>query len=589
MTIWTEGVRVRRVKYLEEFEAPLPDVLSATGEQALIESPSPAILRQRALEEAELGRPVYGALAYGAGPEPILREAPDSPLLSADDAKARLQEQGLASALTVPDEGIRSRALDILIERKTEERRRQDVLNRAPSGILPGAARLGVALGASLLDPLNIASAFVPVVGEARYAALLARAGGTLGRIGVRAGVGAIEGAVGQALVEPIIYRAMRAEQADYDMTDSLIAVAFGTVLGGGLHVGAGAIGDALARGAPWQTVRPADGLPRLLDQAAPETRAAALRTAVAQAVSGRQIDVEALLAIDPRYRSRADLLGTTAVERGGAIPAAPAAPQPAAAALAGPSRTLVADVPQSGNVRVFDTLAEAQKAAEQKGRRQGVALTPIEADPGRFILARESTAAPIRMPDGSPRPFLTQRAAERYAVREQVIQGKQMAAVPFQAPEGRRWTLVPAETADEQAAVRAMRAHPTATRFPAAPDRSVGASIAADTAARRAEGAAAIRDAARRNFQPEASRLADFPASRAADEALAAAPKEIDTDAATAELADVTERLNELAVRLGDPEIVARELAPFDELAEMAEAYGRAVRAAASCTLRRG
>src|SRR3546814_8272942 len=69
---------------------------------------------------------------------------PDSPLLSADDARARLKEQGLVGALTVPDEGIRSRALDILMERKTDERRRQDVLNRAPSGFLPGPARPGV-------------------------------------------------------------------------------------------------------------------------------------------------------------------------------------------------------------------------------------------------------------------------------------------------------------------------------------------------------------------------------------------------------------------------------------------------------------
>src|SRR3546814_14021405 len=125
---------------------------------------------------------------------------PDSPLLSADDARARLKEQGLVGALTVPDEGIRSRALDILMERKTDERRRQDVLNRAPSGFLPGAARLGVALGASLLDPLNISSAFVPVIGGALYAALLAGAAGPLGRIGVRPGVGATVRAGGQAL-----------------------------------------------------------------------------------------------------------------------------------------------------------------------------------------------------------------------------------------------------------------------------------------------------------------------------------------------------------------------------------------------------
>ena len=55
---------------------------------------------------------------------------------------------------------------------------------------------------------------------------------------------GAIEGAGGALLLEPLVYGAAQRIQADYDLYDSLLNVAFGTVLGGGLHVGAGKLRD---------------------------------------------------------------------------------------------------------------------------------------------------------------------------------------------------------------------------------------------------------------------------------------------------------------------------------------------------------
>ena len=52
-------------------------------------------------------------------------------------------------------------------------------------------------LGTQVLDPVNVAMAFMPVVGEARYGRMLAAAGeSVLGRAAVRAGVGAVEGGV---------------------------------------------------------------------------------------------------------------------------------------------------------------------------------------------------------------------------------------------------------------------------------------------------------------------------------------------------------------------------------------------------------
>ena len=59
---------------------------------------------------------------------------------------------------------------------------------------------------------------------------------------------GAIEGFVGNALVEPIVYKVAKSEQADYDYQDSILNLVAGTVLGSGLHVGFGRVGDAIAK-----------------------------------------------------------------------------------------------------------------------------------------------------------------------------------------------------------------------------------------------------------------------------------------------------------------------------------------------------
>jgi hypothetical protein len=91
-----------------------------------------------------------------------------------------------------------------------------------------------------MVDPINVAASFIPVFGQTNFARLVARQGFTKARA-IR---GAVEGAVGATLVEPIVYGVAQSLQADYDMYDSLLNVTFGTVLGSGLHVGAGKLKD---------------------------------------------------------------------------------------------------------------------------------------------------------------------------------------------------------------------------------------------------------------------------------------------------------------------------------------------------------
>ena len=162
--------------------------------------------------------------------------------------------------------GVKEDVARIIKERKIEERKRRDIISRAPRGPVAAGTMLATSLLTHLLDPLEVAASFVPVVSEARYAIWATRHGKTLARLGK----GAIEGLAGAGMIEPMVYSASQQEQADYGMTESLLNIGFGAIFGGGLHTGMGAIGDMLKKARPW-------------------TREAALRSAVARFVEGKE------------------------------------------------------------------------------------------------------------------------------------------------------------------------------------------------------------------------------------------------------------------------------------------------------------
>lgn len=210
--------------------------------------------REEELNIAE--REVRSAGSLREGIPSMQLTKPKSPVLTPEQARQRLRDSGLDQNLSVPEQGIRQETLDILMERKREELRRQMILSQSSGGAAVFAGLTGSLVG-SLVDPTNIALAFVPVVGQSRYAAWLAKAGGVAGRTGVRAGVGAAEGLVGLAPVEALNYYANQRQQADYDAYDSMVAIAGGAFFGSALHAGAGLLGDALRPGR-WATPPPA-------------------------------------------------------------------------------------------------------------------------------------------------------------------------------------------------------------------------------------------------------------------------------------------------------------------------------------------
>jgi len=176
--------------------------------------------------------------------------------------------------IQVNDDGIKEGLAQLLAERADRRRDFQITLQRSKGGFGLGAAQFGVAIAGSFLDPLNIASAFIPAVGPARAAAMAAK----FGKSGSRAMKGAIDGAVGAAVLEPLIIGAAAAEQDEsYTLLDSFLNVAVGSALGSGLHVGFGKISDRINR-------------------TPPQTRARAEQTALGQALADQQVRVDPII-----------------------------------------------------------------------------------------------------------------------------------------------------------------------------------------------------------------------------------------------------------------------------------------------------
>ena len=198
----------------DQFSTDLSDVLAETAKDAWKYNPVSSSLR---LYELNQSRNV------------------DEPLIPFQELNKKYKDSGIFF-----EQDEKQSTVDILVERKKEERNRQSIIQRGPTGVLPTVAKFGTAMVASVADPINLAMMFIPVVGQVRFASLVAKHGLTKARM-IR---GSIEGFTGIAAVEPLVYGAAKAEQSDYGLVDSFMAVSFGTILGGGLHVGAGKLKD---------------------------------------------------------------------------------------------------------------------------------------------------------------------------------------------------------------------------------------------------------------------------------------------------------------------------------------------------------
>ena len=195
-------------------------------------------------------------------------------LLSPEEYK---ESQYYRKGFELPPEGIKEGYAQLLADNYDKRQAIQQTLSRSKGGFGLGAAQFGTMLLGSVLDPLNVASAFVPVFPGARFAHLVAKYGKTK----ARAIKGVVEGTVGAGIVEPLPLGAAALEQDEnYGLFDSFLNVTVGGVLGGGLHVGFGKISD-------------------IIERRSAKTKEQALVTAIKQVASDQEVEVTPIMKAD--------------------------------------------------------------------------------------------------------------------------------------------------------------------------------------------------------------------------------------------------------------------------------------------------
>tara|TARA_R110000787_G_scaffold87295_2_gene186050 strand:+ start:9825 stop:11522 length:1698 start_codon:yes stop_codon:yes gene_type:complete len=235
-------------QYHDYAKAGTMDVLGATFNETLYYNPANALGR---LSEQYIGKGTEGST------------------LSKD---AWASSDYFREGIEVGEEGIKEGLAQLLSERHDERLDFRTTLGRSRGGFGLGAAQFGVSLAGSMLDPLNVASAFIPSVALGRMATTASRTGSK------RFMTGAMDGAVGAAIVEPLVIGAAAAEQdRDYRLMDSFLNVAVGAALGGSLFYGVGKLSDRLRK------------LP-------PKSKEQAQNTAIGQVLQDQEVNVTSVV-----------------------------------------------------------------------------------------------------------------------------------------------------------------------------------------------------------------------------------------------------------------------------------------------------
>lgn len=334
--------------------------LGITSEQALNEGPFRSIMQSQRISAmggqtggiTGAGGDVFRTAISRSGRGGILAPADPAAALAREEAAieaelADYREQGLwisydEAAQAASDEGftpedlgvtrygMNAAVFQLILKANRDERVATSALANAPGGIIASPVRFGVGMAASLTDPINLGTSFIPIFGQSRYVAPLIKEATAVGRaIGAargvlnrgifaveeaatfgartaqRAAIGATEAFVGSAVIEPFILESQQLQALDYTMADSMSNILLGTLAGGGLHMGLGAISDAVARIRAPEMTTPQGLASEALAGYDPETRHAALQATIGQTEGGYNVDASMILAMDTGFRER--------------------------------------------------------------------------------------------------------------------------------------------------------------------------------------------------------------------------------------------------------------------------------------------
>lgn len=256
----------------EQLGADASDVFASSLQSAIADNPTTKLIDYATLRNYESEA-----------------KANKEPLLTREQAQEEASQKGLAIQ-NLPDQ-ISRKGFDFLAERQYQAKKRNDIIERGDDTT---ASLLGGLVG-SFIDPINIASSFIPVGKIGQLATWASKARAPLANIGAKAAVGAIEGVAGAAIIEPLNYGLSQELGDDYTSYNSLMNIGFGAVLGAGLHAGVAAAGEGIARLKSTPVSREAAKLQRQIDAMSIEQKEHFLRGALAQGVEDRNIDVSLL------------------------------------------------------------------------------------------------------------------------------------------------------------------------------------------------------------------------------------------------------------------------------------------------------
>ena len=149
----------------------------------------------------------------------------DNPLLSREEANQRYSQYGVTFS-----SDIRLNEAEIIAARKIRETALKQRLQQTEGDFMSGASSLLGGMAGAMLDPINIATMFIPVT-IIMPALKGLEAAGRMGKTAVRG----IDGLVMNSLVEPLPLWMAGVDQRDYTMADSFFNVTAGGLFGAGI------------------------------------------------------------------------------------------------------------------------------------------------------------------------------------------------------------------------------------------------------------------------------------------------------------------------------------------------------------------
>lgn len=149
----------------------------------------------------------------------------DNPLLSREEANRRYSQYGVTFS-----SDIRLNEAEIIAAKKVKETALRQRLQQTEGTFMSGASSLLGGMAGAMLDPVNIATAFIPVT-KVMPALKAVEAMGFWGKTAVRG----VDGLIMNSLVEPLPLWMAGVDQRDYSMADSLFNITAGGLFGAGV------------------------------------------------------------------------------------------------------------------------------------------------------------------------------------------------------------------------------------------------------------------------------------------------------------------------------------------------------------------